>query len=221
MSKINDSSFPNLNCSREYSCKYYCNKFRFLIENFETDLSFPNPNRFGEYSFKYYYNKFRLLDEILKTKKFVWDQEACFGTSWYGDPVTPGNYVIEINCHANLSSNKVNIKIEEPLLISCGNKKGLKINKVTYGSDNNVVMEIENNSAIDIESVGIKKVCSRTYKTDSMKDTISEGLKAGEKKEYSFDHNCIKLNKFRAYPHECLSDRDLVYYEYDAWFDDI
>ena len=190
VSKINDSSFPDLDCSNEYSCKYYCSKFRFLIESVET-------------------------------KRLVWDQEACFGTSWYGDPVSSGDYVVGINCDTNLSSNKVNIKIKKPPLISCGNKKGLKINKVTYSPNNNVVMEIENNSAVDIESVGIEKICLRTAITDSMKDTVSEGLRVGEKKEYFFDHKCTKLNKFRAYPYECLSDRDFVYYEYNAWFDDM
>lgn len=185
VSKINDSSFPDLNCSNRYSCKYYCNKFRFLIES-------------------------------LETKKLVWDQEACFGTSWYGDPVTPGDYVVGIDCDTNLSSNKVNIKIKEPPLTSCANKKKLELKKVTHNAEKNVVMEIQNNSNSDIENIGIKKVCERTAITDSMKDAKLEGLKVGERKEYSIDHSCTELYILKIYPYECLSDRDMVSYDYYA-----
>ena len=185
VSKTNDPSFPDLDCSNEYSCKYYCSKFRFLIESPET-------------------------------KKLVWDQKACFGTSWYGDPVTPGDYVVGINCDTNLSSNKVNIKIKKPPLTSCANKKKLELKKVAHNSEKNVVMEIQNNSNSDIENIGIKKVCERTAITDSMKDAKLEGLKVGERKEYSIDHSCTELYILKIYPYECLSDRDMVSYDYYA-----
>lgn len=75
---------------------------------------------------KYYCDRFRFVSERLKPEKIVWDQRACFGTSWQGKSVPPGDYVIGVSCgvtftddgwsHASITGNTVNIKIKEQFL---------------------------------------------------------------------------------------------------------
>lgn len=175
--------------------------------------------------------------------KVTWNQKVCFDTP-FSEPVSPGKYEIDVECQAWHQASPdqiknsdvimpggkypytlsyfmpVEITINEPALNSCGTKRDFEVKKLTYGPDkNHVVVEIENKSKSDIQNLAVRKDCALPNWSDEV--DILGGLKSGEKKVFSFDHSCRKLDWFYFYATECVGDYAYKEYRYHSWFDDL